>query len=309
MSCDTRVTEPSPSPSLPDRACCLKSYEPDEESVHNASTAGSAEEAGSQAPAATSTSSHGRSRASGNASGSGDVETPPPVPWDPPTGTWCVRFPSFQTKRTFLHRTSIRELRRVLAAQGKADGSDASSSKAALPVFLERRERLPEPTADDGKAGGKNAKKGGGKKPGKKGEPPEQPPQPIETPWRCLAAIDLSPLVQVDADGGGSACTGRARDTGGVEKPEAGGSPLRAELRALLALAPLPAGVVAPGANEEGARDGEENTPQASSRNSPATDGVGVRIGRWSLSKRCRKGEGDSLFVLSLVKVHGTTTS
>lgn len=303
----TEQESPRHLPHFVAQSCLVsRSYEPDEESVNNLSTTGSSvEDAGSQGHAAVSTSSHGASKASGNASGSGEGEPSPPVPWDPPTGTWSVRFPPFQTKRTFLHRTSIRELRRVLAGQGKAGGEGSengtwsktnfgNASTATLPVFLERRERLPEPAADDGKTGGKNAKKGGGKKPaGKKGDAPEQPPRPIESPWRCQAEIDLSPLVRVDM-GGDRTCSEDGKDKGGVGTPATGGSPLRAELRAILALASPPAGA-APGTTDEAETNGEETSPQASNRNAPpAAEGFGVRrgrdrIGRMS-SKPCREG-------------------
>eukprot|EP00752_Nemacystus_decipiens_P018595 g16673.t1 len=244
-------------------------YEPDEESDNGASAAGdSAEDAGSQGQASGSGSSSRGAPSRASAGGSGEGELAPPAPWDPPTGTWSVRFPSFQTKSAFLHRTSIRELRRALStprprgSNGETHGGDgpgseggktATTTTALLPVFLERRELRPEPAADEGKTGGKNAKKGGGgkKPPGKKGDTPEQPPRPPETPWICRAVIDLSPLAQPRAEAEGGARGERGADPAVLpsgaagcagNKTAAGDSPMREELRATLTLAPPPSG-------------------------------------------------------------------
>ncbi|CAM9278013.1 unnamed protein product [Scytosiphon promiscuus] len=214
-------------------------YEPDEESVNVQSIANeSAEDVGSQGQASISTSSRGgKGGGGGSRRGSGGEENDPPpqAPWDPPTGTWSVRFPSFCARSLFLHRTSMRELRRALTSsnqeQGETKGDDklpdggnqsqqASEvpAKAVLPVFLERRELKPDPA---------------------------QPPPPIETPWRCRAFMDLSPLVQPAAPNGredhgaheaGHASTSLPAVQSGVTETKTGDSPLRAELRASLGL-------------------------------------------------------------------------
>lgn len=170
-----------------------------------------------------------------------------------------------------------------------------------LPVFLERRELQPEPAADEGKAGGKGAKKGGGKKPavGKKGEASEPPPQPRETPWRCHAEIDLLPLVQpAVVVNGGAHGEDKGKSTlspaagSSVGRSKSGDSPLRAELRAALTLAPPSAEDAAlSAANEEGVQ-GEDTTPRASVAGAPAAKGgeIEVRIGTgWG---RCGNGGG-----------------
>lgn len=261
-------------------------FEPDEESVHVASTSGdSAEDASSQGQASASASSRGdgrRSSAGGN--GSGEAESPQPVPWDPPTGTWSVRFPSFQTKSVFLHRTSIRELRRALSTPLQGDSSEVNGdgigpkggknkdATTTLTVLLERRELRPEPAVDEGKTSGKGAKKGGKKPPaGKKGEAPEQPLQPPVTPWLCRAVIDLSPLVQPGAASG---------DPGGTSKSEIGDSPSRAELMAKLALVLKPENDAERAAPESDATKGDGTAAQASDVVAPAAEGVGVRVGR-----------------------------
>lgn len=277
------------------------SYEPDEESIHAEPTTGdSAEDRDGQSQASASASSRGGGGgASGNGNGSGsgsgsgnaDGEPPAPVPCDPPTGTWSVRFPSFQAKSIFLHRTSIRELRRSLAtpSQGDGGGGEKNPNKMTmLPVFLERRELQPEPAADEGKAGGKGAKKGGGKKPaaGKKGEVTEPPPQPRETPWRCHAEIDLLPLVQPAAVVNGSPhgedkekSTLSAAGGNIVDPSKAGDSPLRAELRAALTLAPPSAEDAAlNAANAEGLQ-GEDTTPRASVA-APAAKGGEIEVNK-----------------------------
>lgn len=271
------------------------SYEPDEESVHTASTTGDSTEDrdGQSQASATASSRGGVAGAGGNASGSrnGDGEPPPPVPWDPPTGTWSVRFPSFQTKSIFLHRTSIRQLRRSLATPSQGDGNGDNSIKmTTLPVFLERREVRPEPVVEEGKAGGKGAKKGGGKKSaaGKKGEASEPPPRPLENPWRCRAEIDLLPLVQpVVVVNGGALGESKGEPTlspaagSSVGHAKAGDSPLQAELSAGLTLAPPPAENAALiAANVDGVQT-EDTAPRASG---PAATGgkggeIGVRMG------------------------------
>eukprot|EP00903_Cladosiphon_okamuranus_P015485 g14296.t1 len=255
----------------------------DEESVHVASATGnSAEDAGSQGQTSAFASSRGGGRgasASGSSRGSKEAEPTPPVPWDPPTGTWSVRFPSFHTKSTFLHRTCIRELRRSLSKplQSKPLQGDSSEincngiapegrkNVTTLPVFLERRELRPEPTVDEGKTGGRGAKKGGKKTPaGKKGEAPEPPLQPPETPWLCRAVIDLSPLVQPGAASG---------DPGGASKSKIGDSPVQAELTAKLALASHSKNDAAP--PDSNAPKGDGTATQASEVVAPAAEGVG----------------------------------
>lgn len=282
------------------------SYEPDPESVHVAPTTGdSAGDGGSQGQASISVSSRGGgSGRRASTGGNGEAEPTPPVPWDPPTGTWSVRFPSLQTKSAFLHRTSIRELRRALSTPphgsseitGDGNGfkgtpsattNDAKNATTALPVFLERRELRPEPATDEGKAGGKGAKKGGGKKPpaGKKGEAPEQPPRPPETPWLCRALINLSPLVQPGATDGDAHREKRSYPmtlpgaTDGASKTEVGDSPLRAELRAMLTLAPQPGHDAARASPDPHAAKGDETAARASDAMAPAAEGVGVRVG------------------------------
>ncbi|CAB1111613.1 unnamed protein product [Ectocarpus sp. CCAP 1310/34] len=213
-------------------------YVPDEESVNVDSVASdSAADEGSQGQAS--------SPAPGNGGGAGsttntDENPTPAVPRDPPTGTWSVLFPSFQTKSSFLHRTSIRELREALTTPcgGGDPEKNLPATKSKLHVILERREIRPEPSADEGKAGGKGGKKGGGKKQaaGKKGEAAENPPPPAESPWRCRAVIDLAPLARPAA-----VMSHPAVASGSLVDSDAGDSPLRAELRATLALAPPPA--------------------------------------------------------------------
>lgn len=216
-----------------------------------------------------------------------------------------MRFPSFQTKSLFLHRTTIRDLRRgltVSSSQGnektKGDGKvprGRSSSKQAngtpaealLPVFLERREIRSDPAVEEGKSAGKGPKKGGGKKAaaGKKGDAPETPPPPAEKPWRCQAFIDLSPLVQPDALSGGD-CVGSgtaghtsnpsSRAQSVVAKTNAGDSPLRAELRAPLVLNPPPMEDVAPVADAGG--PSETNGEEATLAVTSTTEDAGVRM-------------------------------
>lgn len=168
-------------------------------------------------------------------------------------------------------------------------------------MFLERRELRPEPAPDEGKTGGKSAKKGGGKKSaaGKKGEAPEQPPRPPENPWLCRAVIDLSPLVQPETTNGG-ACVERTNDPsflpsapGGASKTEIGDSPLRAELRAMLALAPQSGHDAARAAPDSDATEGEEKAAQAFGVRAPAAEGVGVRVGTdGRFTSRHLRGEG-----------------
>lgn len=158
-------------------------------------------------------------------------------------------------------------------------------------MFLERREFRPEPGAEEGKAGGKSAKKGGGKKPaaGKKGEAPEQPPPPPENPWLCRAVIDLSPLAQPNAAKGGGACAEKRSDPtfspsatgGGASKTDIeSDSPLRAEVRAMLALVPQCERDAARVGPDPDATKGEEAAAQASVVMAPAAEGVEVRAGR-----------------------------
>lgn len=223
----------------------------------------------------------------GNGGGAGsttstDENPTPAVPRDPPTGTWSIRFPSFQAKSSFLHRTSIRELRQALSTPsegGDKHEKDRETPTRSLPptsklqVFLERRELRPEPAADEGKAGGKGGKKGVGKKPaaGKKGEPTENPPPPAESPWRCRAVIDLAPLAQP------AAATSLA---GRLAESDAGDSPLQAELRATLALAPPPAEDVPTEAAADDATGKKVEGAMAPAA-APAAEGVKVR-GNWA---------------------------
>ena len=155
---------------------------------------------------------------------------------------------------------------------------------------------------DEGKAGGKNAKKGGKKPPaGKKGEAPEQPPRPPETPWLCRAVIDLSPLVRpgAPADGGGGGARGERRidpsvllssAAGGTSKTEDGDSPLWAELRAMLTLTPKSGDVAGRVGADSDPTKGEETAAQASEVVAPAAEGVGVSDcctgENWLLSRR-----------------------
>ncbi|CAM9120966.1 unnamed protein product [Ectocarpus sp. 4 AP-2014] len=223
------------------------SYVPDEESVNVDSDASdSVAEEGSQDQASSPAPEGGNGGGAGSTT-STDENPTPAVPRDLPTGTWSVRFPSFQTKSSFLHRTSIRELRQALTTpSGGGDRKEEEreaptrylpSTTSKLHVILERRELRPEPSADEGKAGGKGGKKGGGKKPaaGKKGEAAENPPPPAESPWRCRAVIDLAPLARP------AAVTSNPAVAGSLVDSDAGDSPLRAKLRATLALAPSPA--------------------------------------------------------------------
>ncbi|CAM9510510.1 unnamed protein product, partial [Ectocarpus sp. 12 AP-2014] len=220
------------------------SYVPDEESANSVASDSAADEE-SQGQASSPAPGKGNGGGAGSTT-STDENPTPAVPRDPPTGTWSVRFPSFQTKSSFLHRTSIRELRQALTtSSGGGDRQERGpedpeknlpATKSKLHVVLERREIRPEPSVDEGKAGGKGGKKVG-KKPaaGKKGEAAENPPPPAESPWRCRAVIDLTPLARPAAVMLHPAVAGSLVDS------DAGDSPLRAELRATLALAPPPA--------------------------------------------------------------------
>ncbi|CAN0225260.1 unnamed protein product [Ectocarpus sp. 6 AP-2014] len=238
----------------------ILSYVPDEESVNVDSVASdSAADEGSQRQASSPAPGGGSGGGAGSTT-STDENPTPAVPPDPPTGAWSVRFPSFQTKSSFLHRTSIRELRQALTTpsggghrqeRGPEDPEkNLPSTTSKMHVILERRELRPEPSADEGKAGGKGGKKGGGKKPaaGKKGEAAESPPPPAESPWRCRAVIDLAPLARPAA-----VMPHPAVAAGSLVDSDTGDSPLRAELRAALALAPSPAEDVPIEATTDGA--------------------------------------------------------
>lgn len=138
-----------------------------------------------------------------------------------------------------------------------------STSASMLPVFLERRQLPPAaPTAVSLPGKGKKGKKQAGK-----GAVPEQPPSPLETPWRCRAVIDLSPLIKPVIAGGGKGSE-RKRSSVLPEGPATGDSPLRAELRAKLALVPLTGDAVVspPGMEEPGAAGVAEGTESAAVR-------------------------------------------
>ncbi|CAM9893670.1 unnamed protein product, partial [Ectocarpus fasciculatus] len=257
----------------------ILSYEPDEESVNVDSVRSeSAADAGSQGQAPSPATVPGGGNGGGAGSTTSTDENPTPVvPRDPPTGTWSIRFPSLKAKSSFLHRTSIRELRQALTTpsgggenQEKERETPARSlpSTSQLHVILERRELRPEPAADEGKAGGKGGKKGGGKKAaaGKKGEAAETPPPPAESPWRCRAVIDLAPLAQP------APVTPLA---GRLAESDAGDSPLRAELRATLALAPPTAEDVP---TEAAADDAAEKKTEESMAPAVATAAEGVKL-------------------------------
>lgn len=272
--------------SLSIRSCSLLSYVPDEESVNADSVASdSAADAGSQGQASSPAPGGGNGGGAGSTT-STDENPTPAVPRDPPTGTWSIRFPSFQTKSSFLHRTSIRELRQALTTpsgggdrreeEREAPARNLPSTTSKLHVILERQERRPEPSADEGKAGGKGGKKGGGKKPaaGKRGEAAENPPPPAESPWRCRAVIDLAPLARPAA-----VMSHPAVAAGRLVDSDAGDSPLRAELRATLALAPSPAAdvpIVATADDAAGKNVEEAMAPAVA----PAAEEVKVRGNR-----------------------------
>lgn len=173
---------------------------------------------------------------------------------EPPTGTWSVRFPASQSRSVFLHRTSVRVLRRALMAKAPVDGGGdgtvtATTAAAMLPVLVERRPLKPViPTEVEQSKGGKKgaAKKGAGKGGKAGGAAPEEPAAPPEKPWRCKAIIDLSALAEPASGDGDDEKRTNARSSGlgrqsvvengcGVN---GGDSPLRAELMAALALEP-----------------------------------------------------------------------
>lgn len=173
-------------------------------------------------------------------------------------------------------------------SRGRSSSKEADEipAKAVLPVSLERRELRLEPAVDEGKSGGKGPKKGGGKKgaAGKKGDSPEQPPPRAETPWRCRAFVDLSPLVQAAAcRGGGSGWSDEmgnesalfsSAPSAAVAKTNAGDSPLRAELRAPLVLDPPPTVERGADTDDPSEAKGEEAAPAVTA----AAEAVGVRI-------------------------------
>lgn len=259
--------------------CCLffggehrGSYKPDPESTDPPSIHGDCSRDGDPGDAAVaSVSSNGE-----NGGVNDSAKEEPRI--EPPTGTWSVRFPASQARSVFLHRTSIRMLRRALMANppigGGGDGiADESPSRerqgapsvtaaAMLPVFVERRPLKPAiPTEAEQPKGGKKgaAKKGAGKAGKAGGVAPEAPPETPETPWRCKAILDLSDLVEpVSGNGGDGTRRNRGSALGRQSIVEngcgvnGGDSPLSAELMAALAHEPGEESVVA-GVHVEGA--------------------------------------------------------
>lgn len=247
------------------------SYKPDPESTDPPSIHGDCSRDGDPGDAAVASVS-----SNGETSGVNDSAKEEPRA-EPPTGTWSVRFPASQARSVFLHRTSIRMLRRALMANppiggggdGIADenprrerqGAPSATAAAMLPVFVERRPLKPViPTEAEQPKGGKKgaAKKGAGKAGKAGGVAPEAPLAPPETPWRCKAILNLSDLVEPVSGNGGDGTRRNRSSVFGQESVvengcgvNGGDSPLSAELMAALVLEPGEESVVA-GVQAEG---------------------------------------------------------
>lgn len=148
-----------------------------------------------------------------------------------------------------------------------------SSNAALLPVYFERRQlALATPTEGEQLTkGGKKGKKG-------KNAAPEQPAAPPESPWKCHAVFDLSPIAKPITTSAGDDRNGGRRGSSALSTCVAvGDSPLRVTLEAALTPKPPQPDLAAVGAETEGGIS-----------SMPPTTAEGIKVSMASLRVRSR---------------------